>query len=38
MDMTISDVWLLIKKIVVGILVFVGPLLIIAILLWFIQR
>jgi len=36
--MTLDDIWILVKKIVVGILVFVVPLLIIAGILWIIQN
>jgi len=36
--MTLNDTWVLVKKIVVGILVFLVPLFIIAAILWFIQK
>ena len=36
--MTLDDIWILVKKIVVGILVFLVPLFIIAAILWFIQN
>jgi hypothetical protein len=36
--MMLNDVWLLIKKIVAGILIFVIPLAVIALMLWFIQK
>lgn len=36
--MTLSDIWTLTKKIVVGILIFLVPLFIIAAILWLIQN
>ncbi len=36
--MTLNDVWLLVKKILVGILIFLVPLAVIAIILWLIQK
>jgi len=36
--MTLDDIWILVKKIVVGILIFLVPLFIIASILWLIQN
>ena len=36
--MTLFDIWTLVKKIAVGILIFLVPLFIIAAILWFIQK
>lgn len=36
--MTLNDVWILIKKIIAGILIFVIPLLVIGLILWWIQK
>ena len=36
--MTLDDIWTLVKKIVVGILIFLVPLFIIVAILWFIQN